>query len=95
MSKPKPYTLIYSFGIPGVGGGPIGGSSVRRGISVGAGSVSGGMKRQESFDTKEQAITRAEELMTSRQGRELVLYKDGKPLMAGKDFENYVSRRRQ
>jgi hypothetical protein len=81
MSKHKPYTLIYSDRtlMGMIGGGPIGGFPIM----------------QENFDTEEQAIARAEELMTSGHGRELELYKNGKSLMAGRDFENYVRGRGQ
>jgi hypothetical protein len=81
LSEPKPYTLMYSDdALMGViSGGPIGGNPIML----------------EHFDTEEQAITRAEKLMTRSQGREFALYKDGKLLMAGSDFENYVRRREQ
>jgi hypothetical protein len=78
MSEPKPYTLIYSnVTLMGViGDGPIGGLPIM----------------QEHFDTEEQAIARAEELMIRGLGWELELYKDGKSMMAGNDFEAYVRR---
>jgi hypothetical protein len=80
MFEPKPYvyTLIYSNAVlmGMIGDDPIGGSPMVL----------------EHFNTEEQAITRAEELMIRGLGWGLELYKDGKSMMAGTDFENYVRR---
>jgi hypothetical protein len=78
MSEPKPYTLTYS-------------NSVLMGMT-GGGPTSGLPITQEHFDTEEQAIARAEELMIRGLIWGLELYKDGKSMMAGEDFKNYVRR---
>jgi hypothetical protein len=81
MSEPKPYTLIYSNDtlMGMIGDDPIGGNPMAL----------------EHFDTEEQALARAEELMIRGLGWELELYKDGKSIMAGNDFEDYVRRHGQ